>query len=109
MQDSAATLEGLMMDKEEVVQVAAAEVLCRLEKTPAELKAHAIERLLKLADQSTSSYLVAVAALNALDRQRNLLDAQAIKYISGLPDKAVGRLRGTAELEKLKTRFQPSQ
>lgn len=91
-----------------MVQVAAAEALCRLEKTPADLKARSIERLLNRADQSKTNYLVALAAMNALDRQRNLLDAQAIEYISGLPDKAVGRMRGIDDLEKLKARFQRS-
>ena len=108
MNDSAPKLEGLLTDDEEVVQVAAAEALCRLEKTPADLKARSIERLLNRADQSKTNYLVALAAMNALDRQRNLLDAQAIEYISGLPDKAVGRMRGIDDLEKLKARFQRS-
>ena len=106
MNDSIPILEGLLADKEEVVQVAAAEVLCRLKGTPADLKARSIERLLNCADQSTTSYLVALAALNALDRQRNLLDGQAMKLISRLPDKAVGRRRGLDDLEKLKARFQ---
>ena len=109
MNDSIPILEGLLADKEEVVQVAAAEVLCRLKGTPADLKARSIERLLNCADQSTTSYLVAVAALNALDRQRNLLDAQAMQLISRLPDKAVGRRRGLDDLEKLKARFQRPQ
>jgi uncharacterized sulfatase len=109
MKDSAPELERLLEDKEEVVQVAAAEALCRLERAPADLKASSIKRLLYCADQSNTNYLVAVAALNALDRQRNLLDAQAIDYISSLPDKAVGRRRGIDDLEKLKARFQQAQ
>jgi len=83
MQDSAPALEGLLEDKEEVVRVAAAEALCSLEKAPADLKALAVERLLNDADQSKTNFLIAIAAFNALDRQRDLLDGQALKRISG--------------------------
>ncbi len=106
MADAAAWLEGLLADGEQVVQVAAAEALCRLGKTPVDVKARAVERLLTRADQRNSGYLVAVAALNALDRQQDLLDAQAIQRIAGLPDKAIGRKRGIDDLKKLKARFQ---
>lgn len=105
MKDSAPSLEGLLADGEQVVQVAAAEALCRLDKALAEVKVRAVERLLTLADQRNSGYLVAVAAFNALDRQKDLLDSKAIQRISGFPDKAVGRKRGIDDLEKLKARF----
>jgi hypothetical protein len=109
MKDSTSELEPLLTDKQQVVQVVAAEVICLLQETPADVKARAIERLLELADLSNSSYLVAVAALDALDRQRELLDSEALTLISELPTKAVGRVRGTDDLVKLKSRFQPTR
>ncbi len=98
-------LKRSLSDEEDIVRVTAAEAICICSATPADVKALAIETLLRLADQSQSSYLVAVAALNVLDRQKKLLDRTAIERILGLPDVPADRTRGVDDLKKLKGRF----
>ena len=64
-----------------------------------------IDILIANADTRNSNYMIAVRALNALDRHQNLLTAPLRKLIKTFPTDAGDRKRGTSELEKLLTNF----
>ena len=103
--EASQTLVKNLADNELIVRVAAADVLVSTNIASDETRGKAIAQLMSLADMSQSNFLVAVAAVNVLDRNQNLLADSQIQSIAELPELDPARTRGTDYMQKLKTQF----
>ena len=91
-----------LVDAKSFIAVDAADCLLELGQGDQE---KTINVLLTNADTRNSNYMIAVRALNALDRHQSLLTKSQRQLIKSLPTDPGDRKRGTAELKKLLTNF----